>query len=126
MAATWTPWDYGKVVLAGLLGGLGVGLFGVSTGAILVPAYIIILGWNQKLAQGTALAVSLPPTGVLAALDYYRHGDVRIEVAAILALGLLVGGYFGGRLAVVLPQEKLRVGFAVFLLLIGVKMLLGF
>jgi uncharacterized protein len=126
MPATWTPWDYGKVVLVGLLGGLGVGLFGVSTGAILVPAYIIVLGWNQKLAQGTALAVSLPPTGVLAALDYYRHGDVRLEVAAILALGLLVGGYFGGRLAVVLPQEKLRVGFAVFLLLIGVKMLLGF
>lgn len=126
MPKTWSWWDYGKVVLVGLLGGLGVGLFGVSTGAILVPAYIIVLGWNQKLSQGTALAVSLPPTGVLAALDYYRHGDVRLEIAVILALGLLVGGYFGGRLAVVLPPEKLRVGFAVFLLLVGVKMLLGF
>jgi uncharacterized protein len=126
LPATWTPWDYGKVVLVGLLCGLGVGLFGVSTGAILVPAYIIVLGWNQKLSQGTALAVSLPPTGVLAALDYYRHGDARLEVSLILALGLLVGGYFGGRLAVVLPQEKLRFGFAVFLLLVGVKMLLGF
>ena len=126
MPESWTLWDYGKIVLVGLLGGLGIGLFGVSTGAILVPAYIIILGWNQKLAQGTALAVSLPPTGVLAALDYYRHGDARLEISLILALGLQVGGYFGGRLAVLLPEEKLRFGFAVFLLLIGVKMLTGF
>lgn len=126
MPESWTWWDYGKVVLVGLLGGLGIGLFGVSTGAVLVPAYIIILGWKQKLSQGTALAVSLPPTGVLAALDYYRHGDVRLDVAGILALGLLVGGYFGGRLAVLLPQEKLRLFFAVFLLLIGVKMVTGY
>ncbi len=125
MPEKWSPWDYGKVVLVGLLGGLGVGLFGVGAGAVLVPAYLIFLGWNQKLAQGTALAVSLPPMGVLAALDYYRHGDVRMEVAATLALGLFLGGYFGGRLAAALPQERLRRFFAALLLLIGVKMLTG-
>lgn len=125
MPERWGRWDYGRVVLVGILGGLGMGLFGVSSGAILVPAYLIILGLNQKMAQGTALAVSLPPMGVLAAMDYYRHGDVRMDIAVILALGLFVGGFFGGRLAAVLPQERLRQFFAVFLLLIGAKMLTG-
>jgi uncharacterized membrane protein YfcA len=125
MPERWGWWDYGRVVLVGTLGGLGMGLFGVSSGAILVPAYLIILGWNQKVAQGTALAVSLPPMGVLAALDYYRHGDVRMDIAAILALGIFVGGFFGGRLAGVMPQERLKRLFAVFLLLVGLKMLTG-
>jgi uncharacterized protein len=80
-------------VAIGTACGLLIGLMGVSTGLVLVPALIFILGWGQKLSQGTALAVSLPPVGALAVLDYYHDGHVHLPAAIIMAVGIFVGGH---------------------------------
>jgi hypothetical protein len=109
----------------GLASGILSGLLGISSGVVIVPALVMILGWNQKLAQGTALAVSLPPVGIFAVMDYYGKGHVRLLPAALMSLGLLVGGYFGGKLAGKIHQDRLRRLFAAMLFLIGLKMLLG-
>jgi hypothetical protein len=111
-----------KIGLLGLCGGLLSGLLGISGGVVLVPALVLILGWNQKLAQGTSLAVSLPPVGVLAVTDYYFGGHVNLEVALIMAVGIFLGGYAGGRLAGHIPTRRLRQGFGIMLLVIGLKM----
>ncbi len=111
-----------KLGLLGACGGLLSGLLGLSGGVVLVPALVLILGWNQKLAQGTALAVSLPPVGILAVADYYVGGHVRLDAALIMAVGVFLGCYAGGRLVQHLPAHRLRQGFGVLLLIVGLKM----
>jgi len=111
-----------QLALLGLCGGLLSGLLGVSGGIVLVPALVLILGWHQKLAQGTSLAVSLPPVGILAVTDYYWGGHVRLDAALIMAMGVFLGGFIGGRLVTHLPPHRLRQGFGVLLIIIGLKM----
>ena len=77
---------------------------------------------DQKTAQGTSLAVLLPPTGLLAFREYYRAGHVDVKIGALVIVGLLLGGWLGGDLAQQLPEITLRKIFAVLLLLTAIKM----
>ncbi len=79
------PWWLVLIVI-GLLGGFAAGLFGVGGGIVIVPALIYWAGFTQHKATGTSLAVLLPPIGLAAALEYYRHGNVDIRAAVILAI----------------------------------------
>jgi hypothetical protein len=115
--------DIVAIGTVGLAAGLLSGLLGISSGMVLVPGFVFFLGWNQRLAQGTALAVALPPIGLLAVLEYYQKGHVNFPVAILFALGLFIGGYFGGKLACRIPVQRLRQVFGAMLFLIGVKML---
>ena len=117
--------EHVKLAVVGLIAGLLGGLLGISSGVVIVPALVILLGWDQKLAQGTALAVTLPPIGIFGVLDYYHAGHVRLVPAAVMACGLLFGGYFGGQLAGRFRPARLRRLFAILLFLVGLKMLLG-
>jgi uncharacterized membrane protein YfcA len=114
------------VILAGLLVGLLVGIFsglaGVGGAILLIPILVFGFGFNQKLAQGTSLAMLLPPTGLLAFLQYYKTGNADLKLGLVLSVGVFIGGYFGGHWAQALPQASLRKGFAVFLVLVAAKM----
>jgi uncharacterized membrane protein YfcA len=113
-------------VIAGLLAGVVVGIFsgllGVGGGILLVPILVYALQYDQKMAQGTSLAMLLPPTGILAFLEYYKAGNVNLKVGLLVALGVVVGGYFGGLWAQNIPVNALRKGFAVFLVIVAVKL----
>jgi len=106
-------------ICAGYLGGLA----GVGGGIIVVPALVYIFGFNQHLAQGTTLAMMIPPIGLLAAREYYLRGYVHISACLLLISGYLVGSYLGGRLAVHLPDQVIKKIFAWFMLLVAVKLL---
>ena len=80
-------------VAIGILGGIAAGLFGVGGGIVIVPALIYWAGFSQRKATGTSLAVLLPPIGLTAALEYYRHGNVDIHAALILAITTFFGAY---------------------------------
>jgi uncharacterized protein len=82
-------------VVAGILTGIIGGLFGVGGGEIFIPVLIYVFGFSQHKAQGTSLAVLLPPIGLLAALRYYHAGHVNFKVAMLLAVGFFVGAFFG-------------------------------
>jgi len=81
------------LVVIGLFGGFASGLFGVGGGIVIVPALIYWAGFTQHKATGTSLAVLLPPIGLAAALEYYRHGNVDVRAAVILATMMVIGAW---------------------------------
>lgn len=106
----------------GIAAGILAGMVGVGGGIIIVPALVYFYGMSQKMAQGTSLAVLLPPTGLLAFMQYYRAGNVDLKVAGLIVVGLLLGGWFGGGWAQQLSGPVLRKSFAVLLALTAIKM----
>jgi len=113
------------LVVIGIITGVMAGMLGIGGAIIMIPALVLFTGFSQQMAQGTSLAVMLPPIGILAALNYYKAGQVNIKYAIILAIFFLVGSYFGSKFALTLPQPVLKKIFGILLLLIAAKMLLG-
>ena len=113
------------VVIAGLLTGVLGGLFGVGGGEIFIPLLIYVFGFSQHQAQGTSLAVLLPPIGLLAALRYYKAGYVDFTTAGLLALGFFFGASVGAIIATKIQGDTLRRIFGAFLLIVSLHMIFG-
>jgi uncharacterized protein len=108
-------------ILTGLLVGVVSGLIGIGGGILLIPILVIGFQFTQQTAQGTSLAMMIPPIGIFAMLQYYKAGHVDFKVAAFLALGFAVGGFFGGKLANNIPATILEKIFGIILVVVGVK-----
>ena len=106
-------------ILIGLFAGAISGLIGIGGGIIIVPALIYLFQFSQHAAQGTTLAMMIPPIGILAALTYYKQGHVNLPVAGFICLGFIVGGFLGAKFAVGFPEVVLRKIFGVCLLFIS-------
>jgi uncharacterized protein len=117
-----TMWHVVGALILGIVVGIFSGLIGVGGGIILIPALIYIFGMDQHLAQGTSLAMLLPPTGILAFMEYYKAGKVNWQLGLIIAAGVFLGGYFGGAWAQEISGPTLRRVFAVALAATAVKM----
>ncbi|HRZ77295.1 MAG TPA: TSUP family transporter [Bacteroidales bacterium] len=113
------------LILLGLAAGILRGLIGVGGGIIIIPGLILLLGMSQHMAQGTSLAVMLPPIGLLAVYNYYKAGEINLKYAAIIATAFLIGGYFGSKIALGIPMDTLRKVFGFFLVLMGLQMAFG-
>ena len=113
------------LVAIGIVTGAVAGMLGIGGAIIMIPALVFFLGFSQQMAQGTSLAVMLPPIGILAAYNYYKAGQVNITYALILAACFLIGSYFGSKWALNLPQATLKRIFGILLLLVAAKMLIG-
>ncbi|HEV8080372.1 MAG TPA: sulfite exporter TauE/SafE family protein [Chitinophagaceae bacterium] len=111
------------LVIVGIAAGMLGGLVGVGGGIIIVPSLVYFLSFSQKSAQGTSLGLLLLPVGILGVLQYYKQGHVDFRIVAIIAIGFLLGSYFGSKIALSLPQETVKKIFAILLLVIGFKML---
>jgi len=111
------------ILITGLVAGIMGGLLGIGGGSIVVPALIYFYGLSQHLAQGTALAMMIPPIGLLAAWYYWKNGNVNIGWAALLCVGFFFGGLLGAYLAHILPDLQLRRIFGVFLLVVSLKLI---
>jgi len=108
-----------SLIIIGLSAGLLSGLFGIGGGILIVPALVYILGFSQKLATGTSLAILLPPVGIAAVWEYYRHGNVDLRAALIIAMMLLVGSWLGARVASQVDAKLLKTLFGIFLVILG-------
>lgn len=111
------------LILIGFSAGVLGGLVGVGGGIIIIPSLVYILGMSQHEAQGTSLAILLPPIGLMAVYSYYKSGYVNLYFAAIIAVAFFFGSYFGAKYAVNIPASTLKKVFAFFLLAFGIKLL---
>ena len=111
------------LMLVGIAAGMLSGLVGVGGGIVIVPALVIILGFSQKMAIGTSLGILLLPVGILGVIQYYKQGYVDIRVVLIISAAFLFGSYFGSKIALSLPQETIKKVFAVFMIIIAIKLL---
>lgn len=109
-------------LLVGLVGGVVSGAFGIGGGTIMVPLFVLGFGLSQHQAQGTALAVMLPPVFLLAVMRYYAEGNVKVQMAVIVALGFVFGALLGAHFVQDIPSSQLKKMFGVFMILIGIKM----
>lgn len=109
-------------ILLGLVAGLFGGALGLGGGAIMVPALVMLFGLTQHQAQGTALAAMLPPVYVLSVMHYYYAGNVKIQPALMIAIGLLVGAFLGAQMVQNLPAATLKKVFGIVIIIIGIKM----
>ena len=111
--------------LCALGGAAGVlsGMFGIGGGLVIVPALVILFGFETKTAIGTSLFVILLPTGLLGVIEYYKQGQLRIPAGLLIALGVFVGAFFGAKLAGALSATTMKRCYAVFLLIVAVYFL---
>jgi len=112
-------------LLIGLGAGVISGMFGVGGGLVIVPALVYWAGFTQHKATGTSLAVLLPPIGLMATIEYYRHGNVDFRAAIIIACAIFAGAFVGAFFANKISGPHLRLSFGVFTSVMGVYMIYG-
>jgi len=112
-------------LVLGLVAGIASGFLGLGGGAVIVPALVFWFGFSQHQAQGTTLAMMVPPIGLLAAIKYYQEGDVKLNAAILMCLGFFLGGYIGAQYVQKIPDPLLKKCFGIFLLFVSMKMILG-
>lgn len=114
----------GILLLIGLAAGVFGGMVGLGGGVIMIPALIFLMGMTQLEAQGTSLAVMLPPVGLFAVMNYYKSGNLNFKYAMLIAVAFLIGGYFGSKIALNIPVTVVRKVFAIAMIAMALRMLL--
>lgn len=111
------------LVIVGLLAGALSGFVGVGGGIIIVPAMIYFMNMNQMQAQGVSLALLMLPVGFLGVMNYYKAGHIQFNYVLIMAVGFVLGNYFGSKYAMRVPEHKIKFLFALLMLYVAVQML---
>ena len=101
--------------------GAAAGLLGVGGGVLMVPFLTLAIGLSQHAAEATSLVVVLP-TAVVASLALRRRGVGDLRVALRFGVVGALGGIAGALLALALPGSALEVVFAVFLGVVGLRL----
>jgi len=114
----------GILLLIGLAAGIFGGMVGLGGGVIMIPAMVYFLGMSQIEAQGTSLAVMLPPVGLFAVMNYYKSGQLNFKYALLIAVAFAIGGYFGSKIALNIPVSAVKKIFAFALIIIAVRMII--
>jgi uncharacterized membrane protein YfcA len=108
------------IFLCACVVGILSGLLGVGGGVVLVPMLVLLFGFDQRRAQGTSLIALVPPTGLLAFLEYYHAGHVNLRAGLLLIPGIFLGGFVGSRLAGRISSRRIARLFAALMLLLGI------
>jgi len=118
-----TPSMIFVLMAVGMAAGVLSSMVGIGGGTLIVPALVLIFAMSQKMAQGTSLAMLIPPIGILAVINYAKAGFVDYKVAAILCITFVAGGYIGSKIAIEMQETTLKKIFGVFLMVLAVKYL---
>jgi uncharacterized protein len=106
------------LIVTGAVTGFLSGLMGVGGGMIMVPAMILLAGFSQHVAQGTALLVMIP-TGCVGAFTHWRMGNVALPLLIGMVPGIFLGTFLGGNIAQIIPDDPLRQMFVLVTIYMG-------
>ena len=104
------------LLLIGVIAGIASGFVGIGGGLIIVPALIYFTGLDQHTAQGTSLAMMLPPIGIFAAMNYQNEQSIEWAYAACLAVTFIIGAWLGSKWSLKLSPTIVRLIFAGFMI----------
>jgi uncharacterized membrane protein YfcA len=113
------------LLIIGVAAGMLSGFVGVGGGILIVPALVFFLGFTQHQAQGTSLAMMIPPIGLLAVWNYYKAGQVNLTAAAVLCITFFLGAFIGSKLSIAMDPAKVKKIFAVVMMAASIKLLFG-
>ena len=108
---------------AGLVAGAIASALGVGGGVVFVPVLAVGLALDQATAQGTSLAV-IVPTVLIGTYVHARRGRVVWSAALPVALGGVVGGLIGARIALAADPLVLRRLFAALLVVLAARLII--
>jgi uncharacterized protein len=118
-------WGEAAVLLiTGVFTGFLSGMMGIGGGGIMVVAMVLLTGFSQHTAQGSAL-LAMVPAGAVGAYTHWRLGNVVTRVLPGLIAGIILGTYCGSSLALILSEANLRLVFAIMLSLLGLRDIRG-
>lgn len=112
-------------IIIGLVAGVASGLFGIGGGVIIVPLLLYIYKFKQHSATATSLIALVLPVGAFGIWQYYKMGHIQnenIKVGLLIALGMFLGAFYGAKIAEELRSEYLTKAFAVFLVIIAIRL----
>jgi uncharacterized membrane protein YfcA len=112
--------------LAVIAAGAGVfsGLFGVGGGTVMVPLFILWLGYEAREATGTSLAAIVIIAGA-AVVVQLAYGNVHVDKGLLVGIPAVGGVIAGTWLQQRVPRRRLQVLFALLLLGSAVKLVVG-
>ena len=114
------PTLYVALVAFGVVVGVASGLLGVGGGTLIVPFLTLAVGLSQHAAEATSLLVILP-TAIAGSLALRRRGVGDLGLALRFGVVGAVGSVLGALLALAIPGSVLRLVFAVFVGLVGLR-----
>lgn len=116
-----SPVRTARAVMVGISAGLLSGAFGVGGGVLMVPAMVLLLGIPQRRAAGTSLA-AIVPIALFGVAGFAVQDQLDITAALLLGVGAIVGAPLGARLIHRIPIPRLRVAFALLLVVTAVRL----
>ncbi|MDG1260981.1 MAG: sulfite exporter TauE/SafE family protein [Flavobacteriales bacterium] len=107
----------------GILAGMLSGFIGIGGGVVIVPALIYFMGMSQFQAQGTSLAMMLPPIGILAFMNYYKSGHINLQYAGVIAIAFIIGGFLGSKIALKMNPTVIKFIFGIIMLYVSFRLI---
>ncbi|MDR1678161.1 MAG: sulfite exporter TauE/SafE family protein [Prevotellaceae bacterium] len=104
-----------QFLVVGLFAGVIAGMFGKGGGIIVVPALVKLFNYDTRAATATSLAALQLPTGLPSVIVYAQDGHLNYLYATLLAVGIVIGAFFGSKWALKLSGVIFKRIYAVFL-----------
>jgi len=112
-----------KYILSAILGavaGVMGGALGTSGAFTILPGLLLLgIVKTQKKAAGTTLITILAPLSILAAVEYYKKGNVDVPVGIVITIAYMLAAWFGAKLANKLDNATIQTVVGFYLLLVS-------
>jgi hypothetical protein len=111
-------------IILSFFGGVVSGFFGIGGGAVMVPVMVMVVGIPIHIAVAVSMFMMFF-TSISGAATHLALGDIMPEYALYLSLGIIFGTQVGAAAARKLKSRPLQMIFAIFLVVVAVRMILG-